>query len=284
MKEPIQLLTTLNETYLPQLRVLLTSIHWNNPGESFLLYLIHRTIPEAELVRLGEQCAALNMTLCPVRVDSGLFANAPITRQYPQEMYYRLLAAQLLPDTLDRILYLDPDTLVINPLRPLWELDMEGRLFAAAAHTGKTEIANNVNRIRLKTENKYYNSGVLLIDLAAGREEIHPEEVFRYAEEHPNSLLLPDQDILNILYGARTLELDDYIWNYDARNFTSYVFRSAGQADMDWVMAHTVILHFCGKAKPWKPRYRHRFGVLYKHYMRLASRTCFPQPGKEDQL
>ena len=34
-------------------------------------------------------------------------------------------------------------------------------------------------------------------------------------------------------------------------------------------MAHTAVLHFCGSAKPWKPRYPYRFGVLYQHYQQL---------------
>ena len=279
--EPIDLLVTLNERYLPQLRVLLTSISLNNPGERFRLYLIHRGISQQNLDTLGEQCGRLDVDLCPLTVDAALFANAPTTRQYPQEMYYRLLAGQLLPRELERILYLDPDILVINPLRPLWETELGDRLFAAAAHTGKTEIANDVNRIRLGTEHKYYNSGVLLINLAACRQEIHPEEIFRYAEQHAKELLLPDQDILNVLYGRRTLELDDYLWNYDARKYSSYLFRSSGEADVDWVMAHTCILHFCGRAKPWKRVYNHRFGLLYKHYIRLADRFFSQQPGKE---
>lgn len=273
---PIDLLTTLNERYLPQLRVLLTSIVINNPGRTFRLYLIHRSIGAPALDLLGEQCRPLGITLCPVTVDGALFANAPTTRQYPQEMYYRLLAGQLLPEELERVLYLDPDTLVINPLAPLWEAELGDKLFAAAAHTGTTEIANDVNRIRLGTEHKYYNSGVLLINLAACRREIQPEEIFRYAEEHAKELLLPDQDILNALYGSRTLELDDYIWNYDARKYSSYLFRSSGEADVDWVMEHTAILHFCGRAKPWKKVYTHRFGLLYKHYMHLSHRF-FPQ-------
>ena len=41
-------------------------------------------------------------------------------------------------------------------------------------------------------------------------------------------------------------------------------------ADTNWVMAHTAVLHFCGSAKPWKPRYPYRFGVLYQHYRHLA--------------
>ena len=40
---------------------------------------------------------------------------------------------------------------------------------------------------------------------------------------------------------------------------------------MDWVFTHTAVLHFCGKAKPWKPGYHRRFGPLYKHYMRLTA-------------
>lgn len=283
MSEPMVLLTTLNENYLPQLEVLLTSVLLNNPGERFQLYLIHRSFSTERLEELDSRCRQWNVELFPVHVDETIFADAPVTRQYPQEMYYRLLAPQLLPETLERILYLDPDILVINPIRSLWELDLEGNLFAAAAHTGKTEIANDVNRIRLQMENEYYNSGVLLIDLVRGREEIVPEQIFQFAKEHPKGLILPDQDILNVLFGDRIKPLDDYIWNYDARKYSSYQFRSTGESDVSWVMEHTAILHFCGKAKPWKPLYRHRFGVLYKHYQRLAERFFVSTLDEKDE-
>ena len=219
------------------------------------------------------------MKFYPVRVEGSLFQDAPVTRQYPKEMYYRLLASRLLPERLDRVLYLDPDTLIINPLRPLWEMDLRGSLFAAAAHTGMTELANRVNRVRLDSGSDYYNSGVLLMDLKAGRLEIQPEELFQFVREHGRELLLPDQDLLNALYGRRILPVDDAVWNYDARNYNNYLLRSGGVCDLDWVMEHTAVLHFCGKAKPWKPGYVYRFGVLYKHYMRLAGREWQAEGG-----
>lgn len=116
---------------------------------------------------------------------------------------------------------------------------------------------------------------MLLIDLDAGRREIIPEELFRYAEQHSKTLLLPDQDILNALYGDKTLELEDTLWNYDARNYNTYFLRSAGVCDMDWVLSHTALLHFCGKSKPWRGGYLRRFGILYKHYIQLTRRTGF---------
>ncbi len=270
MQKELDILVTLDENYMAQLRVLLTSIYLNHPGLSCRIFLLHRHLPGHVLRNLQDTLAHIGYSLYPVEVDGSLFEKAPVTKQYPQEMYYRLLAARFLPDDLDRILYLDPDILVIHSLLPLWETDLDGYLFAAAAHTGKTELANSVNRIRLGTDQDYFNSGVLLINLEACRREIHPEEIFSFVSAHEAELLLPDQDILNALYYDRILPLDDALWNYDARNYSNYLVRSLGEADMDWVMHHTSILHFCGRDKPWKKGYRRRFGILYRHYMHLA--------------
>lgn len=270
LSSDLSILVTLNEHYLPQLEVMLTSLHASNPGENVSVWLIHRSLTPEQLARLERRCGLLGFSLFPVTADARLFADAPLTRQYPQEMYYRLLAAQLLPEDVHRVIYLDPDILVINPLRPLWELDLAGNLFAAAAHTGKTELANSVNQVRLGTDHDYFNSGVLLMDLDAGRRWINPEALFDFTRRHARELLFPDQDLLNMLYGSLVLPLDDAVWNYDARNFNNYYLRSGGDCDMDWVFAHTAVLHFCGKAKPWKPGYRRRFGPLYRHYMRLT--------------
>lgn len=268
----MELLVTVDKNYIPPLQVMLTSLYMNNPGEDVELYLLHSKLQEKELEPLEKQCGRLGYKFFPVKIEDSWFSQAPVTKQYPREMYYRLLAPCFLPQKLHRILYLDPDILVINSLKPLWETDMKGRLFAAAAHTGKTNLANNINQVRLGTTHKYFNSGVLLINLDQGRKEILPEEIFRYAGEHAKELLLPDQDILNAVFGSRTLELDDYLWNYDARNYSTYLLRSGGVCDMDWVMGNTGILHFCGKTKPWQAGYIHRFGILYKHYMQINRR------------
>ena len=270
--DTIPLLTTLDQNYLPQLQVLLTSLRVNNPGETFALYLLHSGIPKGALAGVEEQCGTYRIPFFPVAVDGDLFAQAPVTRQYPREMYYRLLAPYLLPREVKRILYLDPDILVINPLRPLWETDLGDSLFAAAAHTGRTELVSGVNQLRLGTEGDYYNSGVLLMDLEAGRAAIRPQEVFAYVARHRRELLLPDQDVLNALYGGRILPLEDAVWNYDARSYSTYLLRSGGARDLRWVMAHTAILHFCGKEKPWKPNYARRFGILYQHYLQMTRR------------
>ncbi len=270
--DTINLLTTLNEHYIPQLQVMLTSLAVNNPDESFALILLHSDIPEDKLDVLKRQCDGYGYQFMPVCVENALFEKAPVTKQYPKEMYYRLLAPQLLPEQIKKVLYLDPDILIINPIRPLWEMDLNGKLFAAAAHTGKTELANNVNQLRLGTATDYYNSGVLVIDLELGRKEIIPDDIFQYVKQHSRELILPDQDVLNAVYSENILQIEDAVWNYDARKYSNYMLRSGGVCNTAWIMEHTAIIHFCGREKPWNDNYMHRFGILYRHYMQLAHR------------
>ena len=266
------LLVTLDENYIKQMKVLMTSIYINNPCEVFNVYLIHSGISNEKLDALENDLAKFSYKFFPIKASDDLFSSAKTTDRYPKEMYFRLLAGKLLPENLSKILYIDPDILVINPLTNLWNIDISDYLFAAASHTGKTDMANNVNKIRLGTDTDYYNSGLLLINLDKARKEIVAEEIFSYADENYKNLLLPDQDIFNALYGDRVLPLDDAVYNYDARNYSSYLLRSKGEEDLEWVMENTVILHFCGRDKPWKKNHRTKFTALYRHYMRISER------------
>lgn len=268
----MHILVSFDKNYIGPFQTMLKSLALNNAAGGLHIWLLHSAIPADDLQRLTEYCARQGAELTPVQISRDFFADAPVSKQYPQEMYYRLLAPFALPRELDRILYLDPDILVINPLRPLWEMDMQGYTFAAACHNVTADIVNEVNRRRLDTEQDYYNTGVMLMDLVKARETVKPEEVFAYVREHALELLLPDQDVFNGLYGKYTLSIDDRIWNYDARYYHAYLLRSKSVCDMDWVMRNTAILHFCGKKKPWHASYTHRFGALYKHYDNLAKR------------
>lgn len=271
--DSISLLITLDHNYIPQFQVLLTSLRMNNPKEKITIYLLHNGLSHNDLKSVHQLCAIYQYTFVGIYVKDSIFQGAPVTQRYPKEIYYRLLAGQLLPESVKKVLYLDSDILVINPIRSLWEMDINNNIFAAAAHSGKTKLMTNVNQLRLKTEHDYYNSGVLLINLERARQEIKPQQLFQYVEQHRKELILPDQDILNALYGHRILPLEDVIWNYDARNYSEYLFCSGGLYDWTWIIKNTAILHFCGKEKPWKSKYSHRFGILYQHYQQITQRT-----------
>lgn len=275
----MNLLLTLDENYLLPCKVMLDSFFASNPQEKDVtVYLLHSAIPDGKLAELDTFCAAFGAKLIPIAVEPTLFENAPTSKRYPKEMYYRLLSPLILPRQVERVLYLDPDMLIINPLRPLWEQNLGGKVFAAASHTGLTEMANEINQRRLDTEHEYFNSGVMLIDLKAARSLVTAEDVFRCVSEHEKELILPDQDVFNMLYGKQTLPVEDVLWNYDVRNYAKYLIRSSGSHDLNWVMDNTAVLHFCGKNKPWHADYKNPFGMLYLHYQNLTLRKLGQEP------
>ena len=199
-RDKINILVTIDANYIGPLKVMLKSLALNNPDELFHIWLLHSSVPGKDLAALSEYSAAQGMSWTAIKVGRELFESAPITKQYPREMYYRLLAPFLLPAFLDRILYLDPDMLVLNSVRPLWEMALKDNTFAAASHSIIFEIVHKVNRARLGTtgsENDYFNTGVLLMDLSKARKLISTDDVFSYVRKKAEQLLLPDQDVFN---------------------------------------------------------------------------------------
>jgi lipopolysaccharide biosynthesis glycosyltransferase len=267
----MNILVTLNSNYLKPLRVMLKSLFLNNPGEHFHIYLMHSRMKEEELSSLQTTIEKEDHQLSVVTIQEEYFKDAPIIKHYSKEMYYRLLAFTLLPSHLDKILYLDPDLLIINEIRSLYDTDLSEHLFAAASHD-RVSI-KEMNRLRLLPYeiDAYYNSGVLLMNLSLQRKRMNAGEIFDFVVKNKKRLILPDQDILNALYSKNIKPVDEVLYNYDPRFFQYYKLSSDGQYDMDYVINQTSILHFCGKRKPWHKHYAGKFHSLYKHYEKLSN-------------
>lgn len=268
----LEIVVTCDEGYLGPLRTMLLSLRANNRAENIRVWILHRGIPQLGLESLAVFCGRIKIELAPRMVDQALFAHARSSERYPQEMYYRMLSTHVIDADIDRALYLDPDILIINPLTPLFDIVLGDCVFAAASHTDAVHPATALNNVRLNTNELYFNTGVILMDMRRAKALIDPDEIFVFAMEHERKLLFPDQDIFNALYGERTLPVPDQVWNYDARKYPDNIIRTGGEATLDWVMNNTAILHFCGRDKPWAPKYRGQFAALYKHYATLARR------------
>ncbi len=269
----INLLFSIDDGYVQQFMVTLYSIYQNSSHKAIAVYVLQKQLLQknAEIV---DFCQKLGVTYYPVVIGEEAFEDAPTTDRYPETIYYRLLAHDYLPENLDKILYVDADILCLNDIVSLYELDLGDNLYAAASHTSDGNISELVNKLRLRNfeAESYFNSGVLLMNLANIRKAVHRQDILDYIEQNSHLLLLPDQDVLNALYGHQTQQIPDEIYNYDARYNVLYYSRSSGKWNLNWVIENTVFLHFCGRDKPWKKDYRGRYSALYKHYQHCTLR------------
>ena len=154
----------------------------------------------------------------------------------PITTYYRYVLADVLKDV-DRIIYLDVDTLVLGDLTELWKIDLEGNFFGIARDpliAGYATLAQEF----VDKNNMYANAGVLLIDLKLFREHNMGNKLIDFTVNTVDYCRYSDQDVLNYYFiGAyKTLNSE---WN-------------CGIKLIDDIAKEDVkIVHFYGPGKPW---------------------------------
>lgn len=270
----MNILVSLDKNYIRPLKTMLYSLFLTNKVD-IDIYILHSSISDEDIRDLEKYISEKSnqrARLINVRAKDE-FSSALTTFYYTSEMYYRLIAYKYLPEDLDRVLYLDPDILVLNSLDHLYKEDFEDKLFMAAIHSTPTVQSANKARLKVTSDKSdiinYYNSGILMINLAKAREISYEDKIIDYIKLTPKAgLMMPDQDLLNVVFRKDIKEIAELKYNYDARRFSTY--KIMYNYDIDDVMANTAILHFCGKRKPWKDNYLGKFNSLYKFFWQKA--------------
>ena len=158
--------------------------------------------------------------------------------------YFRLLAPRVLPAHIKKILYLDSDVIVRGSLRELWNTDLSGHALAAVADAfwdPKAELPY----LDMPEGAKYFNSGVILINLDYWRQNNVCERAIAFIRDNPTKVNYYDQDALNAILVDCWINLPA-IWNQHILNPT--------------------IVHFIGDHKPWQWSAKHAYKVDYHRY------------------
>ncbi|HIW49544.1 MAG TPA: glycosyltransferase family 8 protein [Candidatus Blautia intestinavium] len=102
----------------------------------------------------------------------------------------------VLAEHIDRLIYIDSDTIINGSLRPLLTYDMAGKPIAMAYDSLGLRHAKLIgNR---KTDG-YFNAGVILFDVSQWKKLSCTEQIVRYAKDMRSHYISPDQDLLNIV-------------------------------------------------------------------------------------
>lgn len=273
MSQPMNILVSLNQEYLFPLCTMLTSLQESNPGEEFQVYLIANDLEDHQLTAIRRILEPSGSRLFPIQAPADLFRGLPVTQRLPLSLYYRVFAALYLPAQLDRILFLDPDLVVLRPIRELYQLELGDCLFGAASLTPPGMERLNRLRLDLPQDSFYFNSGVVLYNLPLLRQEQSPAEAAAFLEKWKTFLLQPDEDLFSCLYGERIYPLDSLRYNLSERLYNAQRRAHPGDEDFgpQWVKENTVIFHYAGRNKPWNQHYLGQFDVFYLKYARQAA-------------
>ncbi|ANL44411.1 UNVERIFIED_ORG: lipopolysaccharide biosynthesis glycosyltransferase [Rhizobium esperanzae] len=231
--------------YAVPLATALRSVAENNQSVWPLdIHVIHEGIGE-ETKRLILESLPANSAIIqwhPIATLS--FASGFSTRPGVSKMTFaRILLPQFLPQTCDRALYLDGDILVLTSLEQLWNTDLGEAVIGAVPDYWLDNPAGNGPGARGGAlVKRYFNAGILLIDLAKWRNERISERSLDYLDRFPTTEY-SDQDALNVACDGKWKILDR-AWNFQFEPRQAI----AGIA----LEQKAAIVHFVTNVKPWK--------------------------------
>ena len=264
--------------FLPHVSAMLHSVltHTAPPVRVWLMHAQELPAEGRDRLRAVVEGGGARLEFLPI--PRGLLRGFP-TERFHEAAWYKVLLPELLP-RLERVLYIDADTIVTDTLWPLWGTDLQGRLYGAVTNPLYPYMRNWPKQdLGLDDPRDYINTGVLLLDLERWRAENTIGALREYAAAHPlNSC--PEQDAMSALIPRRRVHLHPR-WNAQ-----STVFELPPQRlpftpqEVAEARARPAVIHYIGPFKPWHYLCKHPLRGLYFEHLRRTPWPLRPLEGR----
>lgn len=270
----IPTLFCINARYAQHAAVCMVSLLENNRDAFFDFVVVSTGDLGTEAAKLRRTLAAYpNAALKTVRFDTCPGLRLPVRAHYSTDNYTRLWMAEFFPLSTRKILYLDSDMIVAGDIADLWRSELGGAVLGAVTIPGSTRCA----ALGIPETYGYFNSGVLLVDLARWRSENVFARLTGYLGMNGDAIVDADQDVLNACLHDRRLPLPS-IYNAISPFFLDYHPLGMSEDEIAAVRAEARIIHFNGASKPWSYLCRHpRRGDYWRYLARTEWRDEEPE-------
>ena len=279
----MNILYTVNDKYIPQVATGICSILENNKDvKRIVFYIISDGITESNKKKLQifvKEYQDNNVRLIEF-IELGdltqYFDFNFDTLGWNKVILARLLLGRLLPKSIERILYLDGDTIDCGKLTDLWSLDLTGNILAASPEP--TVRKSQIMALGMPATDLYCNSGVLLVDLVAWREQAAEKQIFTFYKKHDGKLFAADQDAINGALQGRIKYLPPkynfgslhYYYPYKLMKKLAKPAEYLSKNDYLEARKNPIIVHFLGEDRPWREWNNHPYKKEFYKYLNLT--------------
>ncbi|MEE2641752.1 MAG: glycosyltransferase family 8 protein [Planctomycetota bacterium] len=263
-----------DDAYVMPLAAMLYSAGQNlRVGSELHVLILDGGVSEENRHRLKESLADHPIHLEWVTFNAEILQNFQVSHHVSHTAYYRLLLSEVLPASIHKILYLDCDLLIRGDLVELWEMDLEGATIGAvpdiacpnidASHgMDNFRLANpylasfcpvgNYEELGIDSKARYFNSGVMLIDLQQWRQRNISQRLIDCMRENEEHIWCWDQYALNVVLHDQWKEIG-LQWNLGSHAFEypDARYSPVSGEDFDLMLEDPQVVHFTTEWKPW---------------------------------
>jgi lipopolysaccharide biosynthesis glycosyltransferase len=245
-----------NKGFICYLMVALRTLGRNN-NYPINIHLIYSNLNQRHLNQIAKICHEFHYNFKPIKINKSLFEGAPEMGHLKFEAYYRLA----IPNIIDAncVLYLDCDILIRSNISELFEINLDSYAIAAV----EDPVYNPRQTLKMKTDSRFFNSGILMMNLDYWRQNNLSKIILDFAIENHNLLKCADQCALNAIIGL------DYIALNKIYNYQSHLMKFDEKYINGLISAK--IIHFTGPFKPTHYLCKHPYKDLYLNELKLIS-------------
>jgi lipopolysaccharide biosynthesis glycosyltransferase len=227
----MMIVSAADERFVAHFAAMLHSAWTHHPTAQF--YLMDCGIESGTLADLKEFATNQEICLNILSVDPATLDDLPTTKALSVATYARLLIPDLFPHSVERVLYIDADCIVVNDLTPLWQFDIGSAAIAAVSDIPevRTEPGRDLDH------DSNINAGVMLMNLVIWRHERLASRALDFARKYLPSLC--DQPSINFACAGKIAYLPER-WNF----LLNKPDRLEGWSEPS-------IVHCAGPKKPW---------------------------------
>ncbi len=284
-----------DDNFVQHCCIMLVSLLCNNKDVD--IYILTEGLTDENRRIIEEEVSAKSGHVHFCIVDSSLIENMPLSKaeglnHISRATYYRLLIADILPQEVNRVLYLDCDIVVNDSLEDFWNIDMTNKAIAAVLQIG---AGYECERLGYPIEDGYFNAGVTLMNLDYCRTHNVTGEMLAYVEQNYDRLRYNDQDVLNGVLHDRCVHMLPQ-WNMTS---ACYVYelnkrgdKRNGKVINDYIeekkniyerSMNPCIVHYVSRPKPWCDNCVHPLYHLYYDYAKFTLYYRDKTPQKENE-
>lgn len=195
-------------------------------------------------------------------------------------MFSRVLIPELIDK--DKVLYLDCDLIVLDSLKELWNINVDGYANLVVQDTSRKNARLETGNVNIR----YFNSGVMVINCVEWRNKDYFSQMREFEKKYENEAIFPDQRPLNAITLCDSKIIDPKY------NFTPELYRYTykqllllmdtkvfyEQQQVEDARKEPVIVHFSGRSieRPWFKNCRNQYKELYRTYMKKFDFLDFP--------
>lgn len=258
--------------YAPHAAAVIASVVAHAPRARFRFIILHAGLDAALQARIAASAPGMSFIWIAVSDDDmPPFAGR---EHFSRAILFRLGLEKLAPQDCARVIYLDADITVLADVRELWAVNLDGAPVAAAID-GFVDPRLFAEAWRLPPGPDYFNSGVLVIDLARVRREGLFSKAIDFFVRNDAQLTLADQDALNWACWGRWTRIG-VAWNAQRHMAIPSLIADIPE-DRRLNREAPKIIHFTGPEKPWTPGAYHPWAW---QYWKSLKRTAFARDAR----